>query len=160
MFKRFPESKRSPTVPVLCCCGALSQPIQTPVQSMLDPVLCAWGVLHLHHSGSVEGWRRQTILSMSVQYYRIIFKFICLHAQCAHTYSLFMDSIYYHIMFCMTADPAVSMKITLRRYTNHEGIFLRKSRHTVVCAVLLTWFLKYHMQCNSHCAFEKPPAAL
>lgn len=43
------------TVPVVSRCGTLSQPVQTSVQSVLDPVLRAGGVLHLHHSGSA-GW--------------------------------------------------------------------------------------------------------
>lgn len=42
------------TVPVVSRCWALSQPVQTSVQSVLDPVLCARGVLHLPHSGSAE----------------------------------------------------------------------------------------------------------
>lgn len=46
----------SRTVPVVSCCGTLSQPIQTSVQGVLDPVLRAGGVLHLDlHLGSTGG---------------------------------------------------------------------------------------------------------
>lgn len=42
-------------------------------------------------------------------------------------------------LFCMMADHLVSMKISLRRYINHKGIFLsnRKTRHGYLCQVAM-----------------------
>lgn len=63
------------TVPVVSCCGTLSQPVQTSVQSVLDPVLCAGGVLHLHHSGSA-GWNNT---GMFVKQSSCCAEYICLY---------------------------------------------------------------------------------
>lgn len=64
-FNRFVlyQFKLAVTVPVVRCHGALSQPIQTPVQSVLDPVLGAGRVLHGHQSGSEEEQERRLVIT-------------------------------------------------------------------------------------------------
>ncbi len=99
------------TVPVVSCCGALPQPVQTPVQSMLDPVLRARRVLHLHPSASVERREIQLILiktrhatphsGIPWKYSLWIHWYVCnniyMHTQTR--FPLLLDGICYHTHF-------------------------------------------------------------
>lgn len=114
-------SSCSLTVPVVSCCWALSQPVQTPVQSMLDPVLCARGVLHLHRSGSAEGREIRLMLNIKICY-SVLQNSILIHAFCE---ILFSNSFVTHMLlsvhgqyvlsglFCMREDHLLSIKICL-----------------------------------------------
>lgn len=100
------------TVPVVSCCWALSQPVQTSVQKVLDPVLCARRVLHPYCSVSVKGQETELVLAIRIWYIPIhVFCgilspkwFSCvqnvhIHACTQTCPSLFMNNMCYHVCF-------------------------------------------------------------
>lgn len=72
-----------------------------------------------------------------------------MHA-CSHAHSFHGQHVLSHL-FCMAPNQLLSMKISLRRYTNHKRTFLsgRKNRQACI-AVLFPQFLKCHMQYNTY----------
>lgn len=135
------------TVPVLCGRGALPQPVQTPVQSVLDPVLGARRVLHLHRSASADAPETEQVCFKHQHYdtYQSVPPpHAALHGPitsvCTPAIRLSMDGVCYRCVFCMrSSSMEMSGNISKEGGKKHTGLLVAALHCCFVIVCLCSW---------------------